>query len=347
MIPTSQDFQIRLVLPPFSKITMHSLGFCSLSSSSPVPTRALALRHDNLTTVLRYTSSSSSSTATSLATQDITVTMPIWMKGLRKIYANLSEEFGNIENLAYGQVYMRGHIIYCPHFNDVEVIGLEEEVDFDEVIQVLTGDSGAIWPETNRLNLNLLKMPYRALFRLFCGCWLSSTNVTALLKEMTHLLHTFSTRKRINLFTVMLRNILRKIDQKKASKIALPSPCLISKYILGCRDLSLPTDSWLRELYPLVMPKITTHRIEVVIQFNGVEELKGFKIKQLVLMGSLEELKGFNCAVYSCTVLNAISRLLYGCGPTDVRLAELYYQLLCLVLNHTNPHTTKSATLHE
>ncbi|KAI5669606.1 hypothetical protein M9H77_19459 [Catharanthus roseus] len=47
--------------------------------------------------------------------------------------------------------------------------GLEEDVDLDEVTKVLIGDAGAIWPETNKLNSNLMKMPYRALFRLICS----------------------------------------------------------------------------------------------------------------------------------------------------------------------------------
>ncbi|KAI5649972.1 hypothetical protein M9H77_35977 [Catharanthus roseus] len=34
--------------------------------------------------------------------------------------------------------------------------------------------------------------------------------------------------------------------------------------------------------------------IEVVMMFNGVKDLKGFKVKQLVPRGSLEELKGFH-----------------------------------------------------
>ncbi|KAI5663781.1 hypothetical protein M9H77_23104 [Catharanthus roseus] len=40
---------------------------------------------------------------------------------------------------------------------------------------------------------------------------------------------------------------------------------------------------------------ITRARIEVMLLFDGVEDLKGFKIKKLVPKGSLEELKGFNC----------------------------------------------------
>ncbi|KAI5668676.1 hypothetical protein M9H77_18529 [Catharanthus roseus] len=371
MIPISQDFQISLVLPPFSKTSFHSLGFYSLTGEQPIrPRRALALGHDDRTTILRYTFPGSSST-TSLATQDIPMTMPLWMKGLRKVLKKgssrsdlevteatlgvlyqLSKDFGNIESPAYGQVYVRGHIVdfspaniahnlCCPHFSDIEGTRLEEEVDFDEVIQVLTGESGAVWPKTNRLNLNLLKMLYRDLFRVFCGCWLPTTNITIVLKEMAHLLYAFATRKRINLCIVIFRNILRNIDQKKPSKIVLPSPCLISEYILRCRDLSLPTDSWMRELNLLVMPNIIAPGI-VPPSPKKVYKAAGFKIKKLVPRGSLEELKGFNCA--ECKEI--ISEMLSRHGPKDVGLAELCYRLLCLVLNHTTPHIAKSVTLH-
>ncbi|KAI5681869.1 hypothetical protein M9H77_03097 [Catharanthus roseus] len=62
----------------------------------------------------------------------------------------------------------------------------------------------------------------------------------------------------INICTVIFKNILRHIDQKKSSKITLPCPC--------CRDLSLPSDSWVRALDPLVMPKTTT--LEMVSPFT-------------------------------------------------------------------------------
>ncbi|KAI5654080.1 hypothetical protein M9H77_31267 [Catharanthus roseus] len=55
-----------------------------------------------------------------------------------------------------------------------------------------------------------------------------------------------------------------------------------------------------------------------MLQFNGVVDLKGFKIKQFVPWGSFEELKGFNC-----TALTVISGLLSGRGSADVGLAEL------------------------
>ncbi|KAI5650146.1 hypothetical protein M9H77_36151 [Catharanthus roseus] len=56
----------------------------------------------------------------------------------------------------------------------------------------------------------MMKMPYKALFRVFCRNWLSTMNETAVLK------------KRINIFTVIFRNILRQIGQKKASKGTRP-----------------------------------------------------------------------------------------------------------------------------
>ncbi|KAI5677376.1 hypothetical protein M9H77_08326 [Catharanthus roseus] len=185
----------------------------------------------------------------------------------KEFYANLTEEFGNPESPAYGQVYVRGnvinfsptniaHYLSCPHFSEIEGTGLEEEADFHEATKVLIGDAGAVWPETNRLNSNLIKIPHRALLKVFCGNWLPTTNIIVVLKERAHLLYAFSTRKMINICIVIFRNILRQIDQKKASKIALPCLFLISEYLLGCRDLSLPSDSWVRALDPLVMPKI-------------------------------------------------------------------------------------------
>ncbi|KAI5672780.1 hypothetical protein M9H77_13144 [Catharanthus roseus] len=137
---------------------------------------------------------------------------------VKDFYANLFEEFGNPESPAYGQVYVRGHVIdfspaniarylSCPLFSDIKGTGLKEEVDFNE---------------------------------------LPTTNVTAVLKERAHLLYTFAIRKRINICTVIFKNILRKIDQKKANNIALSCPCLISEYLLGCKDLSLLSDFWAR-----------------------------------------------------------------------------------------------------
>ncbi|KAI5653274.1 hypothetical protein M9H77_30461 [Catharanthus roseus] len=173
---------------------------------------------------------------------------------VKEFYANLSEECGNLESPTYGQVYVRRHVIEfspaniahylsCPYFSDIEGTCLEEKADFDEVTKVLTRDAGAVWPENNILNSNVMKMTYKALFRVFCGNWLPTTNVTIVLKERAHLFYAFAIRKRINICTVIFRNILRQIYQKKASKIALQCPRLISEYLLGCRNLSLPSNS--------------------------------------------------------------------------------------------------------
>ncbi|KAI5671851.1 hypothetical protein M9H77_12215 [Catharanthus roseus] len=196
---------------------------------------------------------------------------------VKEFYANLFEDFGNLESLAYGQVYVRGHVINfspaniahylsCPHFSDIKGTGLEEETNFDEVTKVLTGDAAPVCLKTNRLNSNLMKMPYRALFRVFCKNWLPTTNVTIVLKERAHLLYAFATRKRINICTVILRNILRQIDQKKANKKTLPYLCLISEYLLGCRDLSLPSDSW--ESRPCLSPSVASHHLGPPINYR-------------------------------------------------------------------------------
>ncbi|KAI5658570.1 hypothetical protein M9H77_27363 [Catharanthus roseus] len=179
---------------------------------------------------------------------------------VKEFYANLVGEFGNPESPAYGQVYVRGHFIdfspanvvhylNCPHYSDIEGTGLKKEVDPDEVTTVLQSDEGAVWPEKNKIHSNLMRILYRALFRVFCGNQLPITNMPAILKERDHQLYAFATKKKINIYTVIFKNI-RQIDQKKT-------------------------------------------RIEVVLMFNGVEDLKGFKVKKLVPRGSLEELKGF------------------------------------------------------
>ncbi|KAI5664592.1 hypothetical protein M9H77_23915 [Catharanthus roseus] len=81
-------------------------------------------------------------------------------------------------------------------------------------------------------------MPYRALFRIFCGNWLPTTNVILVLKERAHLLYAFATKKKINIYTVIFKNILRQIGQKKRS--------FYTSY------------SWVKALDPLVMKKSTT-----------------------------------------------------------------------------------------
>lgn len=74
---------------------------------------------------------------------------------VQEFYENLTKEFDNSESLAYGQVYVRGHVIdfspanianyiSYPHYSDIEGTGLEEEGDYDELAKVLTVDAGAI-----------------------------------------------------------------------------------------------------------------------------------------------------------------------------------------------------------
>ncbi|KAI5676396.1 hypothetical protein M9H77_07346 [Catharanthus roseus] len=50
--------------------------------------------------------------------------------------------------------------------------------------------------------------------------------------------------------------LLWELDQKKNRQVTLPSLCLISDFILGYKDLSLPSDSLVRELDVMVMPKL-------------------------------------------------------------------------------------------
>ncbi|KAI5650490.1 hypothetical protein M9H77_36495 [Catharanthus roseus] len=127
----------------------------------------------------------------------------------------------------------------------VQPMAREKEVDFGEVAKVLTGDAGAVW-----------LMLYRALFRVFCGNWLPTTNVTTVLKERAHLRYAFATKKKINICTVIFKNIHTQIDQNKASKITLPCPYLITEYLLdGTRDHSCDkslSDSRMNDYYSYV-----------------------------------------------------------------------------------------------
>ncbi|KAI5676821.1 hypothetical protein M9H77_07771 [Catharanthus roseus] len=74
--------------------------------------------------------------------------------------------------------------------------------------------------------------------------------------------------------------------------------------------------------------------IEVVLLFNDVEDLKGFKIKQLIPRGSLEELKGFNCVVCKRTLQTAV--------PCVFVLFITFHTVY-----HTTSHTAKSVILHK
>lgn len=80
--------------------------------------------------------------------------------------------------------------------------------------------------------------------------------MTVVLKDWALLFHGFATRMKFNFCTIIFNNILRQLDQKKSRQVALPSPCLIVDFILGCKDLSLPSDSWFRELDVMVMHKL-------------------------------------------------------------------------------------------
>ncbi|KAI5677654.1 hypothetical protein M9H77_08604 [Catharanthus roseus] len=86
--------------------------------------------------------------------------------------------------------------------------------------------------ETNMLRLDLMKMPYKALSRVFCGNWLLITNVTVVFKERAHLICVFATRKTINICAVIFRNILKALDPLVMPKIVAlivvlhsPTPC--------------------------------------------------------------------------------------------------------------------------
>lgn len=86
--------------------------------------------------------------------------------------------------------------MWCPHYPEVKGIGLEGEIDWDEVAKVLTDDEKATWPDTNRLIVAQMLLAYRALFRVCCGNWLPAINVTTILKDMEHLLYSFVTKKK-------------------------------------------------------------------------------------------------------------------------------------------------------
>lgn len=79
--------------------------------------------------------------------------------------------------------------------------------------------------------------------------------MTAIFIDRAHMLYDFVTKKKIYLCTIVFKNILKQFDQRKANRIALPSSCLIYEYILAYKDLSLPSDSWFKQLDTMVMPK--------------------------------------------------------------------------------------------
>ncbi|KAI5681704.1 hypothetical protein M9H77_02932 [Catharanthus roseus] len=75
--------------------------------------------------------------------------------------------------------------------------------------------------------------------------------------------------------------------------------CLVSTSINRRTQLKFETShSAILRRHSATKEKIMVHGIEVLLLVNGVEDLKGFKIKHShTLRGSLEELKGFNCVV--------------------------------------------------
>ncbi|KAI5667715.1 hypothetical protein M9H77_17568 [Catharanthus roseus] len=72
-------------------------------------------------------------------------------------------------------------------------------------------------------------------------------------------------------------------------------------------------------------------RIEVALRFNSVEDLKGSKVKHLVLRRSLKELKGFN---------DAVAKGVY----TDSTRETIDF-IAFHTVNHTTPHKAKSVKL--
>lgn len=167
-----------------------------------------------------------------------------------KFYANLTVEVDKSNSPACGVVFIRGIVIElsladipkflnCPDHPELEGTTLEGENYLDEVPGVLTCDEEATWLETNKLNAAYPLFAYSALFRVCCGIQIPTSNMIVVLKDRSHMLYAFVSKKNINLCTIIFKIILRQLDQRKANKNALPSPCLIFEYILTCRDLFL------------------------------------------------------------------------------------------------------------
>ncbi|KAI5652592.1 hypothetical protein M9H77_29779 [Catharanthus roseus] len=92
-------------------------------------------------------------------------------------------------------------------------------------------------------------MSYRALLIVFCCNRLPTTNITVVLKERAHLLYAFASKKKINICTMIFKNISGRLTRRRAYTN--------TEYLLCCKDLSIPSDSWVRALEPLVMPNST------------------------------------------------------------------------------------------
>ncbi|KAI5682205.1 hypothetical protein M9H77_03433 [Catharanthus roseus] len=253
-----------------------------------------------------------------------------FIQRFQEVLCHLTEEFGNPESPAYGQIYVRGHVIdfspeniarylSCPYYNDIEGTSLKKEADFDKVTKVLTGDAGAVWPETNRLNSNSMKMPYKACFRVFCGNWLSTTNDLSL---------PFDSWVRPLEPLMMPKNIApgvlppspttytqghtgpNRFTRQQSSKKKLPSTNSLVFDLKQCQRRSL----WkpIPQLESTQIDHVTAKKLQTIASSDRscttvqhVEDLEGFKIKQFIQKGSLEELKGFNCSVCKrvCTVV--------------------------------------------
>ncbi|KAI5677037.1 hypothetical protein M9H77_07987 [Catharanthus roseus] len=208
----------------FSETYLPSLHIptTTIASEKPIrPKRSLALGHDDRALSplarTRYSSPGSSSTAT-LSTTPAT---PV----IRMInFLSLGHYLGSPDEL----------LLMCRL--RLPGTGMEEEANFDKMTKVLIGDTGAIWPKTNRLISNLIKMSYKALFRVFYGNWLPTTNVTAVLKKRAHMLYAFITRKRINICIVSAMDPL-VMPKIVALGVVPPSPTPSTPgHIAPCRS---------------------------------------------------------------------------------------------------------------
>ncbi|KAI5680990.1 hypothetical protein M9H77_02217 [Catharanthus roseus] len=96
----------------------------------------------------------------------------------------------------------------------------------------------------------------------------------------------------------------------------LENPAYSEVYVRALDPLKMPKNIALSVVPPSQTPSTQGHivpgsshlkrsipalKIEVILRFNGVEDLKRFKIKQFVPRERLEELKGFDCAVYKAS----------------------------------------------
>lgn len=75
---------------------------------------------------------------------------------LREFYVNLTNEIDDPDSPAMGWVIAFSStniadFLSCPHYAEIEGIGLDGEVDLGEVSKVLTGDDDAQWLENNIL----------------------------------------------------------------------------------------------------------------------------------------------------------------------------------------------------